>query len=116
MTNNTQALSMFLKKKQIDISVTEGEIISVQEIARRADIAQASMNAYFLGGQTPTGKNLHKLAEFFGMEIYTIMGIDIPMPPGLKAIAAIYDRLPPDKQQELEKLAHSLENGGSPAG
>lgn len=108
MTNKHQALSKYLKKKQIELSNEAGKIVSIVQIARAAGISQPSMNAYFLGDFIPTGKNLYKLADYFGMDIYDILGIDVPLEPGLKTINSYYRQMSPELQQKLEDVAREL--------
>ena len=91
----------FLKRKLLEISLSNGEIITQSEFARMLGIPQGSMSQYMSGTRLPSEDNAHKMAAKLGDEVYQILDMPVPLPddPDLKNLIVAYQALPGNKKQ-----------------
>lgn len=62
----------------------------------------------WVNGKIPSEKYAHPLAEILGNDVYKLLGYERPN-PYLQKIHQIWDRIPPDKQQQLVEQAEHYE-------
>jgi transcriptional regulator with XRE-family HTH domain len=67
-------LSTWLIDKFREWEHATGRKQSVMEFARYLDVTQPSLTRWMAGDHPPTGKNIRKLADKLGPEIYYLLG------------------------------------------
>ena len=71
-------------------------------------IRQQYVSGWIKGDFEPSEKYAPALAEFYGDEVYKLLGQKKPNPL-LQQINARWDRIPPEKQQRLAELSEQFE-------
>jgi len=99
----TKKLGDYLFQRRKAMEYKEGRTVSQSEIAEKANIPQATYNKYEMGKVPPNDKNMHKLAAFWGIEIYEICGGPVMMPNNkvLRQIVKVWGKLPEDVQKKF---------------
>jgi len=99
----TKKLGDYLFQRRKAMEYKEGRTISQSELAEKIGIPQATYNKYEMGKVPPNDKNKHKLAEYFGVEIYEICGGPVMMPNNkvLRQIVKVWGKLPEDVQKKF---------------
>ncbi len=120
MEDFKRKLADYLLQQRIKLSYREGRDISQSEIADRVGIPQGTYNKYETGKSPPNDINKHKLAAFWGVEIYRICGGPVPMPdnPSLREVAEVWCQLPAEAQRKFRDVileaAKEWENHNKP--
>jgi transcriptional regulator with XRE-family HTH domain len=109
-------LSDYMRRAQVSISARRGKMLSASELAREAQVSQASFNQWQNGGRIPSADNRYKLADYLygqlgDLEIYRILEIPVPMPddPMPRTIASVWGDLPDDAKDSVLQLVKQLQ-------
>lgn len=100
--DNVKRLGEYLSARRRELSYRDGQDYSQTDISVRIGIPQGTYNKYETGKVLPSDHNKHKLARFWGTEIYEICGGPIFMPdnPILRQVARAWTRLPEKAQKQ----------------
>ncbi len=77
--------------------------VTESAFARYLDIAHTNWSRYVSGSVRPTGENLHNMAEYYGPELYDLVGQPRPMPddPELRYVAERWPGLSESKKRRF---------------
>lgn len=112
MDDTNKKFSEYLNRMRVIESVKKGHTVSQSEMARLIGIPQGSLSQYENGTRLPNDENAIKLGDYFGPEIYEILGIPPRMPndPLLRRVAASWMKLQPDMQKRIvNKIEDAVE-------
>ena len=100
--NRARELGKYLSYRRRKLNLDSGQDYTQTDIAERCDIPQPTYNKYETGKVLPSDRNMHKLARFWGPDVYEVCGGPVMMPdnPILRQIAKAFTRLPEDAQQK----------------
>lgn len=98
-------VSEWLNIKFLDWQRSAGKRKTIAEFASFLGVTQASLSDWLRGKYDPKGKNLGKIANKLGYEIYDILGIPRPLPMDLddqvNELVRSAMQLPPDVQAHV---------------
>lgn len=99
----------WITRKFLDWQAQQGKRKTVDDFAAYIGVSRPLLNQWMNGNiPRPGRENINRLAEIFGFEIYDVL--ELPRPnPLLHKISKIWERIPPDKQQQLAELAEKIE-------
>ena len=92
-------IKTWLNKKFLEWEMAQGSRKTLTEFSEWLEISQPTLSNYMNGERTPTGKNVHRLADKLGPEIYDLLEIQNP-DPDLAFIRSNWFQLP-KKIQDL---------------
>jgi len=100
--SDMKRLAEFLFQQRTLLAYRENRNVSQSDMAERVGIPQGTYNKYEMGKVPPSDRNKHKLAAYFGIEIYEICGGPIMMPDNkiLREIAKVWGKIPVDVQMK----------------
>jgi DNA-binding XRE family transcriptional regulator len=100
--NRAIELGKYLSWRRRKLNLDSGQDYTQTDIAVRVGIPQGTYNKFETGRVLPSDRNKHKLAAFWGLDVYEICGGPIMMPdnPILRQIAKAWARLPEDAQKK----------------
>ena len=100
--SDMKRLAEFLFQQRTLLAYRENRNVSQSDMAERVGIPQGTYNKYEMGKVPPSDRNKHKLAAYFGIEIYEICGGPIMMPNNkiLREIAKVWGKIPEDVQKK----------------
>ena len=100
--SDMKRLAEFLFQQRTLLAYRENRNVSQSDMAERVGIPQGTYNKYEMGKVPPSDRNKHKLAAYFGIEIYEICGGPIMMPNNkiLREIAKVWGLIPEDVQKK----------------
>jgi len=103
MDEINKKFSNFLNRMRVLESVKKGHTISQSEMARLIGIPQGSLSQYENGTRLPNEDNKYKLGNYFGPEVYEILGGPVMMPddPLLSRIVYAWRKIQPDLQKHF---------------
>ena len=103
MDETNKKFSEFLNKARVIESFKKGHTVSQSEMARLIGIPQGSLSQYENGTRLPNEENKYKLGNYFGPEVYEILGGPVMMPddPLLRRVAHVWTKLNPDMQKRI---------------
>ena len=89
-----------------------GGLPSQAEFAKWLDVPPTSLSQWINDIRPPTGENLDKLADKFGIEVYIRLGVAPRMPKDkrLYLINKIWKKLPDNLQAEWYEIARNAED------
>jgi len=107
-------LSDFLQDQFLKWMSRQGRVKSQNDFAQWLGVTSGSLSQWMNDMRTPTGDNVHQLADKLGPEIYDILGEPRSMPRDrmLSVIAENWHKLNDDqrsaiKEKALEMLEHN---------
>jgi DNA-binding XRE family transcriptional regulator len=100
--DNAVQLGKYLSARRRELNYKSGKNYTQTDISVKVGIPQGTYNKYETGKVLPSDRNKHKLAKFFGPEIYEICGGPVLMPdnPILRKIARAWTKLPEEDQKQ----------------
>ncbi len=111
------AFSEWMTRKFLDWQAEQGKRKTIEDFAAYIGVSRPLLNQWMNGDiPRPGRENISRLAEIFGLEIYDVL--EIPRPNiYLQRLSKIWDRIPPEKQQQLaeEGEAYEVKNEQSKA-
>jgi len=101
--SDMKRLAEFLFQQRTLLAYRENRNVSQSDMAERVGIPQGTYNKYEMGKVPPSDRNKHKLAAYFGIEIYEICGGPVMMPNNkiLRQIVKVWGKLPEDVQKKI---------------
>ena len=107
MDDTNKKFSEFLIRARMLEGFKHNRTVSQSEMARKIGIPQGSLSQYENGTRLPNEDNRIKIANYFGPEVYEILGAPVMMPedPLLTRIVYAWKKLTPDMQKILVRNA-----------
>ncbi len=102
----------WLNLRFLDWQRAEGRRKTISEFATYLDVSQASLSDWLHGKYDPKGKNIARIAEGLGYEIYDILGIPRPLPAELdekiSQMVQAARQLSPEIQSYVVEALHEI--------
>jgi transcriptional regulator with XRE-family HTH domain len=104
----------WLTQKYLEWQSSAGERKSVTEFAQYLNVSQQTASFWINGRGTPSGKNLAKIADILGWDIYDILGMPRPLPlevdPAIQQMARLVMQFPEEAREQVRAaLADTLQ-------
>jgi len=95
--------SIWFQNQFIEWEKSQGRRQTVTDFTKYLGLKQAVVSNYLNGKRTPTGENVHKIAQILGPAIYKILDAE-PPDADFRRLANIWDKIPEsDRHQILEQ-------------
>lgn len=102
----------WLEQKYLTWQGARGKRATLAQFASHLGISPPLLSHYLNGVRKPSGDNVHKLAKRLGVEVYDILGLQIP-DPKLRFISRNWGKLTPEQQQQLITTVEKMLKAGN---
>ncbi len=83
--------------------------IARYSVGRKLGIPVTTMNEYYSGRYIPKSENLHKLADYFNVNYWWLLGYDVPKEKTVNIKQQINDLIETMSDEQLKKAKKILE-------